>query len=365
MSSLAEVYAKDLGVKITKPTITDHYFPIYCNKYVCCDITTDTSSQQYEYWDVVNGLLKPIFADHNIGTIEIPKAITNKQKNFIIKKSLMYFGVANHFVNIADSYELPSVSLLSNMYEQNFNLFKKAKVITPDFTEIKPSYSPQENPKRINEIKPEQIAQSILDGLGIKHKINFKTIRIGQNFKTDIVEIEPNFFAHSNELVGKPVNIRGDLHFDLANISHWCTMCIVNLYVSDVFNIEALNTMPNLKQLIFKYEKKHDELDLHKFFKKLKNKKAQIIILTEDEEILSDLRLKYFDYNVIFDEKKSNISEKISDNCKYMSKKKFILNAEVYSSESSAKRLDKSNSFVYDDISKSEIESFYIYDEEK
>ncbi len=48
-----------------------------------------------------------------------------------------------------------------------------------------------------------------------------------------------------------------------------------------------------------------------------------------------------------------------------MSKKKFILNAEVYSSESSAKRLDKSNSFVYDDISKSEIESFYIYDEEK
>ena len=158
----------------------------------------------------------------------------------------MYFGVANHFVNIADSYELPSVSIMSNMYEQNFNLFNKAKVITPDFTEIKPSYSGQENPKRINEIKPEQVAQAILDSLDIKQKINFKTIRVGSNFQNDAVEIEPNFFAHSDELVGKPVNIRGDLHFDLANISHWCTMCIVNLYVSDPFNIEALITMPNL-----------------------------------------------------------------------------------------------------------------------
>lgn len=364
MSSLAEVYAKDLGVKITKPTITDHYFPIYCSRYICCDRQTDIQSQQYEHWEVINKLLKPIFADQDIGVIEIPKGITNKQKNFIIKKSLMYFGVANHFVNIADSYELPSVSIMSNMYEQNFNLFNKAKVITPDFTEIKPSYSGEENPKRINEIKPEQIAQSILDGLGIKQKINFKTIRVGSNFQNDAVEIEPNFFAHSDELVGKPVNVRGDLHFDLANISNWCTMCIVNLYVSDPFNIEALNTMPNLKQLVFKYEKRHEESELSSFFKNLKNKKVQLIIQTKDEEILSDLRLKYFDYNVVFEEQKPDISKEIPKTCKYMSKKKFVLNAEVYNSESSAKRLDKSNNFVYDDTSKSEIESFYIYDEE-
>ena len=63
MSSLAEVYAKDLGVKVTKPTITDHYFPIYCNRYVCCDMNTDVQSQQYEHWEIVNKLLKPIFVN--------------------------------------------------------------------------------------------------------------------------------------------------------------------------------------------------------------------------------------------------------------------------------------------------------------
>ena len=106
-------------------------------------------------------------------------------------------------------------------------------------------------------------------------------------------------------------------------------MCIVNLYVSDPFNIEALNTIPNLKQLVFNYEKRLEESELSSFFKNLKNKKVQLIIQTKDEEILSDLRLKYFDYNVVFEEQKPDISKEIPKTCKYMSKKKFVLNAEV------------------------------------
>lgn len=37
--------------------------------------------------------------------------------------------------------------------------------------------------------------------------------------------------------------------------------------------------------------------------------------------------------------------------------------AEVFHSESSAKRLDKSNNFVYDETSSKELESLYLYDE--
>ena len=178
MSSLAEVYAKDLGVKITKPFITDHYFPLTSTKYVCIDFQTKVPSQQYEYWAIVDKLLKPYFLDQNIDTIQIPDLITNKQKNFIIKNSLGYLGIYNHFVNIADVYEKPSVSILSHLYEKNDNFFKKAKIITPDFSKIKPSFADQENIKRIDEIKPEQIAQSVLDGLNIKEKIKFKKLEI-------------------------------------------------------------------------------------------------------------------------------------------------------------------------------------------
>ena len=45
----------------------------------------------------------------------------------------------------------------------------------------------------------------------------------------------------------------------------------------------------------------------------------------------------------------------------YISNKQFVSEGNFYLSESSAKRLDKTNNFVYDKISKSEIESLYLY----
>jgi len=247
MSHIAEVYAKDLGVKIGKPRITDHFYPNTKEKYICFDFEAKNTAEQYKYWDIVKSLISPILESQGISLTQIPNA-SNKQKNFFIKKSLLYVGISNQNVNIADSYGVPSVSVLSTVYENNFNLFDKAVVLTPDFTEIKPSFNP--NCQRINEIKPEKISQSILNQLGIQEKINFKTVKIGANFNNEVVEIVPNFPSIAQELRNKPVNIRGDLHWDLENVARWCQFSLVNLYLESPFNIELLQHMPNLKQVI-------------------------------------------------------------------------------------------------------------------
>lgn len=354
MSHIAEVYAKDLGVKIGKPKITEHFYPNIKDNYICFDFEGKNPSEQYKYWDVVVSIISPILDSHGISLMGIPNAL-NKQKNFFIKKSLLYLGISNQNVNIADSYGIPSVSVLSTVYENNFNLFDKAVVLTPDFGEIKPSFNP--NCRRVNEIKPEQIAQAILDQLGIQETIKFKTIKIGSNFSNGVVEIVPNFSALSQELKGKPVNIRGDLHWDLENVVRWCQFSLVNLYLDSPFNTEALQYMPNLKQIIYKYKKQED---LTEFLKALKKRKINIIIQPSEDFDISDVRFEYFDYNVL-SEPKAQEEVKAS---KFISKKRFITNAEVFNSESSAKRLDKSNNFVYDEASSKELESLYLYDEE-
>ena len=89
------------------------------------------------------------------------------------------------------------------------------------------------------------------------------------------------------------------------------------------------------------------------------NKKA-VIIEVSDKNIISDVRLKYFDYPVVLKEGSSQDLD-IPQNCKFTSKKHVLSNGEVYLSESSYKRLDKSSNFVYDEISKLEIESLYLY----
>jgi ADP-heptose:LPS heptosyltransferase len=311
MSHIAEVYAKDLGVKIGKPRITEHFYPGLPEKYITFQASNKMPAANYLYWDIVISLIKPFVGNTKILQVGGPDDIqikgidfsslgcSYKQMNYIIKNAEAHMGCDSLPGHIASAYDIPSVILHFNLYKENskpiWHKENSCISIEPDFSKIKPSYSDKCN--RINEIKPEQVAQAILDQLDIKEKIKFKTIRIGSNFNNKTVEVVPNFFGYSKQLEGQPVNIRGDLHFDLANIASWCKMCLVNLYIDSVFDVGFLDHMPNLKQVVFKHSQKDE--DYEKFFKALKNRKINIVIQTKDKENISDLRLKYFDFNVI------------------------------------------------------------------
>lgn len=362
MSHIAEVYAKDLGVKIGDPQLTTHFYPSLLDKYIYFNPEVDYPSQKYAYWDVVFSILKEKLEENNIIIFTAPKIneLSVKQNNYFIKKSILYVGTSSHRVQISDAFNIPSVCVLGNMFEDNFNLFKHAKVLTPNFSEIKPSYEATENKNRVNDILPEQIAKSILDKLEIKHDIKFKTERIGCFFNFATAEIVPNFFETHELFKGKAINLRSDLHFDLDNITNWCYFSIVNLYVNKPLEESIVSRLPNLKQIIFVYGEEHEKQDLTKFFKILKNYKKSIVIQVSDKNIISDVRLKYFDFPVILKEVPSEEID-IPKNCKYISNKNFISDKEFYNSESSCKRLDKSNNFVYDEASKLELENLYLY----
>ena len=210
---------------------------------------------------------------------------------------------------------------------------------------------------------PEYIAQSVLDKLNIKEKIKFKTIRIGSSYNQDLVEIVPNFFSDHADLVNKNINIKSNIHFNKENIINWCRHSNVNLFLDQVIDDEMIDSCTNLKQIVFNYHTKHKDLDLSNFIKKLKNNRINLVIHVQDEKIFSDTSLKYFDNNVI---RKNNIEpENVSNvECKFLSKKKFVSGGNVFNSEFSSKTLDNSNKFIYNEDSKLEIESLYLYVEE-
>lgn len=373
MSHIAEVYAKDLGVKIGEPKISDHFYPGLPEKYITFQASNKMPAANYLHWDLVIGLIKPHLGDIKIIQVGGPKdpkikgvdcftlGSSYKQMNYIIKKSKTHAGCDSLPGHIASVYDIPSVILHFNLYPENskpiWHKNNSCISLSPDFSKNKPSFGP--NCNRINEIKPEKIAQAILDQLGIQQKIKFKTIKVGSNFHNETVEIIPNFPQLSPELKGKPINIRGDLYWDLENVARWCQYSLVNLYIDTQFNPELLPHMPNLKQVIYKYDE-DENTDLTSFFKTLKNRKINLIIQPKDVSKISDIRLKYFDYNVIEEpEPHKEISA-----AKYISKKRFISQAQVFNSESSYNRLDRSNNFVYDEASSKELESLYLYDEE-
>lgn len=363
MSHVAEVYAKDLGVKIGKAQLTDHFYPICTDKYIVANLDNELQVNQYDYWDVVISLIGPHLEKEKISIVQISDkdVISLNQKNHIIKNSQLFFGVLTHFSQVASIYDVPSVSLLSNVYPENRKPSSKSVVLTPDFSKIKPSFSITEQNKRINEIKPEEIAQSILNELGIKEKIKFKTIRCGKKYSIESVEIIPDFFGFSQKLKDKPINLRGDLHFDLANIMQWCQLSLVNLIIDQPIPYELVNGLKGrIKQMIFKIDDLKE--DYSEFFDFVKKAKINLILFTENKDIISDLRIKYFDFPVFLENLEKDIESLVNENTKYMSKKQFISNASVYFSHSSQKALDKSNKFHFNKDSLREIESLYLYE---
>ena len=376
MSHIAEVYAKDLGVKIGQPVISDHFVPGLPEKYISFQASNKMTSKNYLYWDIVLGLLQDHLFTQNIQVVQVGgkddpqvggvsvdhRGTSYRQMNYIIKNAQAHLGVDSLPMHVASAYDRPMVALFGNLYVTNanplWNKTNKAICLEPDFSEEKPSFGT--NCTRINEIKPEVVAQSMLNILGIDEKIKFKTVRIGSKYHQQTVEIEPNFFAPSEQLKGKAINLRGDLCPDINTIVQWTRMCITNLYISEPFDLNALPHMTNLKQVIFKHNAGQN-VDLNDFFKILKRKKINVAIETTDTDNISDLRLKYFDYPVVEtvaagDEVKAS---------KYLSKKKFISGGQIFYSKFAAKKLDKSDNFSYDECSSKELENLYLYDEEE
>ena len=141
MSHLVEVYAKDLGVKIGKAQLINHYFPIGTDNYIVMSSQSPIQSNQYDYWDVVFHILNPILNRNKINVIDLTSLeATPNQKNYIIKNSKGFLGHLDHYSLIADIYNIPNVSIIGNTYPET-NKPENAKVLAPDFSEIKPSFS--------------------------------------------------------------------------------------------------------------------------------------------------------------------------------------------------------------------------------
>ena len=70
MSHTAEVYAKDLGVKIGQPKITEHFIPGLPEKYITLYPSNRTKSSTYNYWQIVIFLIKPILLKEKIRIIQ-------------------------------------------------------------------------------------------------------------------------------------------------------------------------------------------------------------------------------------------------------------------------------------------------------
>lgn len=346
MSHLAEEYAKSCGVKIGKPVLKTHYFPILEDKYITIHNDKKVQSKEYNLWTDVLSLLKPELGDIKViqigaageETIEgVDKHLptnTLKQCSYIISNSLGHVGIDSVPVHIASALDKPVVGIYSHTYANTcsplWNEKSKAIVIESDRGGKKPSFSLEEHPKTINFIKPEEIAQSVLDVLGIDKKIKHKTIFIGNNYTSSFVEVIP---TQNTEIRASHIDVRMDYAHNEQVLSNIIKNNKVEVTLSKPINLKFLYS-GRINKIVYKADSFDSE-----FLNEIKKSSIPHVIICTSAKNLSDERAKNFDFLINYLDveglikiNKNKIGEKDFDKLKIKSNKQVVCGNKVFTS---------------------------------
>ncbi len=380
MPHLLKEYAKSLGVKSSKPIIKDHFFPITFDKYITISNDDNTQSKDYGYYSIVFNLLRGILNERGIKIIQLGGnskidgvdmaiKVSFKQQSFIISKSILHLGSDGVLNHTSSAKNIPTISIFGNtLPEINKPLFSSsAKTINlcPEWDK-KPCYDAVDPKKQINKVKPEVVAQSILDLLNIKTKIDFNTLYVGNSFNQAILEIVPTKMMNLRVAQNQKILLRADYGVDENVLIEYCQKNKVSICSNKIIQPHGLQKIgQNIEDFFIFMDSSWDTIP-DKYFRIVKGFKINLVILCEDKKDVPILRNKYFDMTVnqAFPnrEKRCDVSEK----SKFISHKRIVCDDKEYLSYAHFKKgLDRSNVVLDTPEYWRESDHFYIYDTDK
>jgi hypothetical protein len=355
---LIEQYALSCGVKIGKPFIETSFYPVPADKYITLHASSGMDAKNYDYFNDVVELILPYLSQEGISIIQIGEAkdakihgcmhytgTTNlKQVCYLIQNSLLHLGNDSFGVHVASGFNKKIVGLYSVLYKECCGPYwgekDKQILLEPCLSKRKPSFSNKENPKRVNEIMPEEVAKSALTLLEIPNSLSsINTLHIGPEYHLPSVAVIPNHIMPAEFLKGQPINILGDECFDEQNIIQWAYNRKVCIFMKEPMKIQYLRMIKeNIIQV--SYEASMDTEP--EYLKALTKLGITTKIFSKDESAISDIRLKLFDWNIELlktkDKKSLDNVDKICDNTRYKNSRILFSNGQKYQSKAAWRR---------------------------
>jgi hypothetical protein len=384
MSHLIEEYSKNLGVKISKPVISNHFWPIVHEKYITICVDSQVPSKTYKHYDIVIDIVKKSLRQRGIKIIQIGSAkslnlqgadqqlfdLDFKNIAYIISKSMLHIGIDNVYSHYASSINVPLVTLFGNVYEsvsKGYWSKNQANIKAP--WKVKPCLSAQDPNDTINKINPEEISKLIFDQLNINDQIHMKTKLIGDFYNNQIVELVPDFYSAITEIKNKHVFLRPDFGCHSEYFFKWCEyLNSFSIFSQFELNIQICQRFAQkIKKVSYLLNKDSSISETH--LRDLESLKIEVCILTENEEDLPVLREKYFDFNVhlYFKASKKMLGDEVDFSDLFFYSSKVILSQNQqfsckYNFLQGRNSLDKNNNLVENEDLLAELHHFYIYE---
>lgn len=314
-----ESYALQNDLKIDRPSIYEKFFPLAVDNFITLDTSSlGTSALSYDHWQLVVNLIGPELEKNNIKILHLgdrgDTPLANcysaigqcnfNQKCYVINKSLVHVSPNNESMHIASSLGKKCVSLFSNnCFPNQFAPYwgdkKYMEIISPPTTE-KPSFNPQENPKSINRITPEKIAEKVLNLAGIVTFVSeFKTLRIGNSFNRKRVESTLTHLLDPEKIGVSSLIVRMDLNFNEEALKAQLEASPCSVITNKPFSDDILKQYAKrIVELVYYIE--DDSAAGVDFIDKVAEKSINFLLRSrETGSKLNDYKLAYFDYGQV------------------------------------------------------------------
>jgi len=321
---LVESFALNTGLKIGKPEIIDKFVALpFQDAYITLQPQGAFPCRKYDYWNEVVEILKPTFLDHHIQIVQLGKkdeegvvgafdmrGKTNLcQAAYLIKNSILHLGVDSFGVHFASGYNKKIVALYSNMLPEQSGPYwsnnKDVAILQPKREQWeRPSYKPEEDPKTINRINPEDIAESICNLLGVSYDYPYKTIYIGKDYLAKKVEIVPVTHLTNYEILAvDSLIVRMDRYFDESVLLRQLGICKCSIVTDKPINKNILlNNKEKITETVFLLNDVNE--DISEYLTELKEQGVKFFLMSNlPEDDLNKIKLKYIDIAPILPKK--------------------------------------------------------------
>ena len=301
---LIERYALSTGLEIDNPFISELFFPTSCKEYVCFHASSKDNLRDYDYWNEVKNMLNPTFQKLNLKTIQIGlqkdpdlkcdidlRGQTDmRQMSYIVKNCELFVGVDSFPAHIAGHFNRKIVSIYSNSFAACVRPYwgdrSNQKIIETERPNgEKPSFSFNENPKTINRIKPEKIANNALTLLG-QDPVSIKTLSMGLMCKQPSVEVIPSV---TTSVISENIIVRMDKSHNEKVLSEILQRNTVEVITCKPIS-EPLLSCGKIKKITYKSGNIKND-----FISKMKNNGIEFAVICTNPERTSEFRSKNFD----------------------------------------------------------------------
>lgn len=313
--NLAELYSLSSGQKLDKIHTFEKYYPGLPSNYIVIQ-PWSKPSKNYSFWDEVLDLIYPILQKNNISLVQVggpnekqlkyciqTQGTTNwGQLEYIISKARLVLCTDSVSAHLAGHYNTPLVDLISNNFSQCVAPFYGDKlkqiILEPDRINKNPSFSLDEGQnKQIDEIKPEDIANSVLKLLNIDFNYQYKTIQIGQHYSNKLLESAVDSVIDLKKLGANQIVMRLDINNNLVILQNQLSLNPCQIFTDQPIPIEILQRFrQNILGVVYIIKENNNP----EFIKVLiENKIGYQLISDLPIEKLNPIKLDYLDYGVI------------------------------------------------------------------